>query len=172
MHPKPPHGADLNRGSSGAFSVLTQLRKRLWSHAQYFLEYLGLRCVICAMRYCSVSRKSEVPVCWRALFARFPPSAHRASRLRTYSFAHTQPTRQLPCSRAQPSATVARALLSPWQRTPRSLWRAFKAKQGEKTRGLEATLEPEGTKSGFSSARLPLRQEFCPWCAIPASRFT
>jgi len=48
----------------------------------------------------------------------------------------------------------------------------FKAQQGEKKRVLEATLEPEGTKNGFSSARLPLRQEFHPWCAIPASRFT
>ena len=82
------------------------------------------------MRYCSVRARS--PVCWRALFARFPPSAHRASQLRTYSFAHTQPTLKLPCSRAQPSATVARALLSPWQRTLWSLWQVFKAKQGEK----------------------------------------
>ena len=83
-----------------------------------------------------------------------------------------QPPEKNPCSRSQPSATVARALLSPSQRTLRSLWQVFKAQQGEKTRGLEATLEPEGTKSGFSSARLPLRQEFHPWCAIPASRFT
>ena len=41
--PKSPHGANLNRGSSVAFSVLTQLKKRLWSIAQYFLEYFGLR---------------------------------------------------------------------------------------------------------------------------------
>ena len=41
---------------------------------------------------------------------------------------------------------MAWALLSPWQRTPRSLWRVFTAKQGEKKRVLEATLEPEGTK--------------------------
>ena len=124
------------------------------------------------MRNAILFRKSEIPVCWRALFARFPPSAHRASQLRTYSFAHTQPTLKLPCSRAQPSATVARALLSPWQRTLWSLWQVFKVQQGEKKRVLEATLEPEGTKSGFSSARLPPRQEFYPWCAIPARRFT
>ena len=67
---------------------------------------------------------------------------------------------------------MARALLSPWQRTLWSLWQVFKVQQGEKKRVLEATLEPEGTKSDFLSARLPPRQEFNPWCAIPARRFT
>ena len=41
-------------------------------------------------------------------------------------------TREKSCSRPQPSATVARALLLPWQRTLWSLWQVFKAKQGEK----------------------------------------
>ena len=128
------------------------------------------------MRNAILFRKSEVPVCWRALFARFPPSAHRASQLRTYSFAHTQPTRKTtvlprPAQRNRgPGPSFA--LAAHFQRTLWSLWQVFKAQQGEKTRVLEATLEPEGTKSGFSSACLPLRQEFHPWCAISASRFT
>jgi len=52
-----------------------------------------------------------------------------------------QPPEKNPCSRSQPSATVARALLSPSQRTLRSLWQVFKAQQGEKTQGLEGNFE-------------------------------